>query len=410
MRKLLQELAECERMMKRAEEREHRKFKTIPLRRRSTAPSTTPTTPSTAEDPEAARRAAYIKEHGERPVWDKEAPAESVWSDPSFQSSALWGTGLGLLGGLGGYALTGGRGGLAPWLMLGGGVGAGLGGLSAYNQWNTDKQTYDDILKKQEAWDEGLVAGTPVGTLEDGTPVTQGDVDSGNVQVVRASEDGPVFERVGRGLKGVSVPGKTGTRVDDKGDVWTEDGKERLPAEKNFVAKRVYDTTPFIGTGVGDLGGSLQDGEMRYVGFRKPFFDGQNLLGYDYHQYYVHDSSRSRGGYTVYAYPKKPGTLTNNPDNYVWYYEDGGRQNTMPLELVREIAARTPFHADAAHLLDTSEAAKSRNKKHIAAQNFSTWWLRSNDSSQHSPYEEDEWYWSWWPGSWHWNENWGTAR
>ena len=103
------------------------------------AASQEPTTPSTAEDPEAARRAAYIDSAGERPEWTKETPTESIWSDPTFQSNALTGLGVGLLGGLGGYALTGGQGGLAPWLMLGGGVGAGIGGLSGYNQWNANK-------------------------------------------------------------------------------------------------------------------------------------------------------------------------------------------------------------------------------------------------------------------------------
>ena len=149
-----------------------------------------PTTPSTAEDPEAARRAAYIKDHGARPEWDKAVPAESIWSDPTFQSNTLTGLGVGLLGGLGGYALTGGRGGLAPWLMLGGGISAGISGLSGYNQWNANKTEYEDFLKKQKAWDAGLKALTPVGTLEDGTPVTQGEVASGNVQVVGKNEDG----------------------------------------------------------------------------------------------------------------------------------------------------------------------------------------------------------------------------
>ena len=74
--------------------------------------------------------------------------------------------------------------------MLGGGVGAGIGGLSGYDQWNTNKTEYEDFLKEQKAWDAGLAAGTPVGTLEDGTPVTQEDLDTGRVRVVGKNEDG----------------------------------------------------------------------------------------------------------------------------------------------------------------------------------------------------------------------------
>ena len=71
---------------------------------------------------------------------------------------------MGVTNYFGGYALTGGQGGLAPWLMLGGGVGAGIGGLSGYNQWNANKTEYDDIRKRQKEWDAGLEALTPVGT------------------------------------------------------------------------------------------------------------------------------------------------------------------------------------------------------------------------------------------------------
>lgn len=154
------------------------------------ATSAAPQKPTTPADPEKARRKAYSELRGERPEWTKKTPAESIWSDPTFQSNTLTGLGVGLLGGLGGYALTGGRGGLAPWLMLGGGIGAGIGGLSGYNQWNANKTEYEDFRKKQKEWDAGLEALTPVGILDDGTPVTQGDVATGEFEVVGKNEDG----------------------------------------------------------------------------------------------------------------------------------------------------------------------------------------------------------------------------
>jgi len=357
----------------------------------SAGPSETtaaPQEPTTPANPAEARLEAYSKIHGKRPEWTKETPAESIWSDPTFQSNALTGLGVGLLGGLGGYALTGGQGGLAPWLMLGGGVGAGIGGLSGYNQWNANKTEYDDFLKKQKAWDAGLAAGTPVGMLEDGTPVTQEDVDSGNVQVVRSDEKGkPVYEIVEQGLKGISVPGKTGTRVDDKGGVWTEDGQERLPAEKDFAAKATYDKTPFIGTGVGQLGGEMQNGQMRYYGFVKPYPSAGNPLARDHHAYWVTDETRPLGGYIVYAYPK--GELTNNPADYTWYKEGGGYWNLQkPMELseVAALVANTSLDPNQAHLLDRSAAAKERLKQHANSRTFSTWGMFDNETLGYDPY------------------------
>ena len=272
--------------------------------------------------------------------------------------------------------------------MLGGGVGAGIGGLSGYNQWNANKTEYDDFLKKQKAWDAGLAAGTPVGMLEDGTPVTQEDVDSGNVQVVRSDEKGkPVYEIVEQGLKGISVPGKTGTRVDDKGGVWTEDGQERLPAEKDFAAKATYDKTPFIGTGVGQLGGEMQNGQMRYYGFVKPYPSAGNPLARDHHAYWVTDETRPLGGYIVYAYPK--GELTNNPADYTWYKEGGGYWNLQkPMELseVAALVANTSLDPNQAHLLDRSAAAKERLKQHANSRTFSTWGMFDNETLGYDPY------------------------
>ena len=271
--------------------------------------------------------------------------------------------------------------------MLGGGISAGISGLSGYNQWNANKTEYDNIRKKQKAWDAGLAAGTPVGTLEDGTPVTQGDVDTEKVRVVRAGEDGPVYEVVEQGLKGISVPGKTGTRVDDKGGVWTEDGQERLPAEKDFAAKATYDKTPFIGTGVGQLGGEMQNGQMRYYGFVKPYYTTGNPLGRDHHAYWVTDDTRPLGGYIVYAYPK--GELTNNPADYRWYKEGGGflnLQKPMELDEVAALVANTSVDPNQAHLLDRSAAAKKRLKQHANSRIFSTWCMSDNETGGYDPY------------------------
>jgi len=71
--------------------------------------------------------------------------------------------------------------------MLGGGVGAGIGGLSGYNQWNANKTEYDDFLKKQKAWDKGLAEFDPFAI----------EVDSKEFKpVLRSARQTPVSQRV----------------------------------------------------------------------------------------------------------------------------------------------------------------------------------------------------------------------
>lgn len=284
----------------------------------------------TSADTEKARRAAYIKEHGEKPEWTKETPTESIWSDPTFQSNALTGLGVGLLGGLGGYALTGGQGGLAPWLMLGGGVGAGIGGLSGYNQWNANKTEYDDFLKKQKAWDAGLEAGTPVGTLEDGTPVTREDLNTGKVRVVRVDPQTKqlVYRRqesdsgIDPALTVSQIPEEDPSGrpsfIDETGQRWNADKTMALPSPDS-KGEYVYKHTPALeyANRLGSHGG------VTYTGYEMPdsAMDYENIGGWDRHVFWVTDPHDINGGYKVYAYPRKAGRLTNNGADYVWKKE-----------------------------------------------------------------------------------------
>jgi len=411
MRKLLQELAECERMMKRAEEREPRKFKTIPLRGRSTAPSTTPTTPSTAEDPEAARRAAYIKEHGERPGWDKEAPAESIWSDPTFQSNALTGLGVGLLGGLGGYALTGGQGGLAPWLMLGGGVGAGIGGLSGYDQWNTNKTEYDDILKKQKAWDAGLdlfepdpwkqTAETPTDESKEPTARIVDSIQLNGHPLVVDPEKG--------------IGGSTGRTIVDENGVEKPEyvylrekfPEARISNEPAFTTAEnvpVYKVQRGQDTLYADPSGTLYEDPdqihrlsdviplLQQTGYTLPqgakapanslrFLASVDkwLWPYGRERYLYSYQPKNGPAYTIAAYPKE-GAGTNNWRDYTWYKygprADGSKENRSKDEISlsdmqKIINGMKSLPTGSTSIFDPSNAAEYDR---IHRQRYNGWW------------------------------------
>jgi len=171
MRKLLQELAECERMMKRAEE----KPSTTPPTAQETPSGTTlpppPSTPPAAAPPaeeQAAEGASkenidkfnalYTAKGGVIPeVLDpSKAPKDQWYNDPRVQQKALWSTGIGLATALGGYALTGGRGGIAPWLLGGLGIGGGIGGMLGYKDWTDAAEQYKKNSEQWKAYDQAL--------------------------------------------------------------------------------------------------------------------------------------------------------------------------------------------------------------------------------------------------------------
>jgi len=293
----------------------------------------------------------------------------------------------------GGYALTGGQGGLAPWLMLGGGVGAGIGGLSGYNQWNTNKTEYDDILKQQKAWDAGLAAGTPVGMLEDGTPVTREDLDTGKVRVVRASEEGAfVFERVGKSNFDKDTPTaelKNGLSVDTEGHFWDANGN-RAPAPTDQPAQHVANTTPFVNTPVGTLGGTAADGSLRYVGYYKPGSSLENVTGSVYHKYWVHDAGHDNGGYAIFAVPRNgQHNLTNSPEDYVWYRENPSANAPTPINLedVYDYVQATDIQGGI-HLFDNKPVTRRRNRAHRTQQEFNTHWFFQNERGPYNAYTQ----------------------
>jgi len=293
----------------------------------------------------------------------------------------------------GGYALTGGQGGLAPWLMLGGGVGAGIGGLSGYNQWNTNKTEYDDILKQQKACDAGLAAGTPVGMQEDGTPVTREDLDTGKVRVVRASEEGAfVFERVGKSNFDKDTPTaelKNGLSVDTEGHFWDANGN-RAPAPTDQPAQHVANTTPFVNTPVGTLGGTAADGSLRYVGYYKPNSSLENLAGLVYHKYWVHDAGHDNGGYAIFAVPRNgQHNLTNSPEDYVWYRENPSANAPTPINLedVYDYVQATDIQGGI-HLFDNKPVTRRRNRAHRTQQEFNTHWFFQNERGPYNAYTQ----------------------
>jgi len=126
MRKLLQESAVCERMMKRAAE----------------APAADPTPPPSASNPSSSAAASAPNNAVSSPAaYTTSASTESTnlpGTTPSAQTSPsniLTGLGIGILGGLGGYALSGRKGGITPWLL----GGAGIGGLAGWS-WPTQNR------------------------------------------------------------------------------------------------------------------------------------------------------------------------------------------------------------------------------------------------------------------------------
>lgn len=126
MRKLLQESAVCERMMKRAAE----------------APAADPTPPPSVSNPLSSDAASASNNTVSSPAaYTTSASTESTnlpGTTPSAKTSPsniLTGLGIGILGGLGGYALSGRKGGITPWLL----GGAGIGGLAGWS-WPTQNR------------------------------------------------------------------------------------------------------------------------------------------------------------------------------------------------------------------------------------------------------------------------------
>jgi len=177
--------------------------------------------------------------------------------------------------------------------MLGGGVGAGIGGLSGYNQWNANKTEYDDIRKKQKAWDERLAANTAE---------TEDKMLEDSAYQSAFPEDLPENYSVNRRElenKGIVAPQRT--RFD----------QTVTPAYKEVAQYIPYaDHTLKVGSN-----------GAQYRGY-------QQRLGRNMHLYWLPDEAMTTGGHELQAVARfwsrkghLSNQLTSDPEAYTWWLD-----------------------------------------------------------------------------------------